>query len=119
MRTVSNSCSWRRPTGSVGKGEAMIDVSGARKRVPGLRCRRCRTGARLNVFESLPRQEDHQASYLVKAMVRGGIEPPTFRFSGVVAAQLAPHHASAPGRRRSVLLAVGCCCCCHRCCHFR
>jgi len=49
-------------------------------------------------------------------VIRGGVEPPTFRFSGVAYAKLTPHHASAAGCRRSFLLAVGCRCCCHRCC---
>src|SRR6516165_3484046 len=57
-----------------------------------------------------------RTSAQVRVVVRGGVEPPTFRFSGVAYAQLTPHHASAAGCRRSLLLAVGCCCCCHRCC---
>ena len=62
------------------------------------------------------RNDQQQRLRCSQGVVKGGVEPPTFRFSGAAYAKLTPNHASAAGCRRSFLLAVGCRCCCHRCC---
>jgi hypothetical protein len=47
---------------------------------------------------------------------RGGVEPPTFRFSGVTSALLTVLVPRSDGGGRVSAVAGGCCRCCHRCC---
>ena len=51
-----------------------------------------------------------------EVVVRGGVEPPTFRFSGVAYVKFVAGRAGVMHCRRPLLRAVGRCCCCHRCC---
>src|SRR5215470_18509051 len=48
------------------------------------------------------RNNERQRLCCSQGVVRGGVEPPTFRFSGVAYAQLTPDHASAARCRRSL-----------------
>jgi hypothetical protein len=47
---------------------------------------------------------------------RGGVEPPTFRFSGVTSTLFTALVPRSDGGRRAPTVAAGCCRCCHRCC---
>jgi hypothetical protein len=48
-------------------------------------------------------------------VVRGGVEPPTFRFSGVAEAQIRGRCCSVDGCRRVPMVGAGCRRCRHRC----
>jgi hypothetical protein len=50
------------------------------------------------------------------AVGRGGVEPPTFRFSGVTSALFAVSVPRSDGGRRVSTCVGGGCRCCHRCC---
>jgi len=49
-------------------------------------------------------------------VVKGGVEPPTFRFSGVADCLFGWSGPSVAACRCAPAAVVGRCCCCHRCC---
>src|ERR1700679_3482062 len=52
-----------------------------------------------------------------RSVVRGGVEPPTFRFSGVADTQFTTHLPWPEGVRRALTAGVGCRRCRQRCRH--